>query len=58
MPATYALGNARRMAQTPEERRRRELLVLRGRKRRQERELATVLSRSALLRAAGHRVRT
>ena len=45
------------MEQTPQERRRRDLLVMRGKRRRHERERATVRTRSALLRATAHQTR-
>jgi hypothetical protein len=46
------------MELTAEDRRRRELVVLRGRRRREQRERETVLTRTALLRASAHRERT
>jgi hypothetical protein len=45
------------MEQTPEARRRRDLLLMREKRRRYERERATVRTRSALLRASAHQTR-
>jgi len=45
------------MERTPEERRRHDLLVVRARRRRLQRERESVLTRTALLRASAHRER-